>query len=313
MTPSPPVPGTQDVNWFDHPPVIVLSFNRPQYLAAVLDSLSRQVPQVDPRRIHLFQDGAVNAYSGIRYAEERDVQNCTTIFRDIFPQGTTHVSAANVGICENFIRAENFAFRTLNAPFAYFFEDDLVLSPRYIATMDVLRRDFASQPRIAYFNACGRYKETVDVQEANKFAIVDMGHVWGFALRQAHWKAMQPMMSQYFKLVVGRDYRQRPNAGIRALFREWKYDKEATSQDSAKDIVTNALNCWRASTYVCLARYIGEQGTHSTPEHFAKLRFADTQMFDGELPASFVVTDGQLETAVADKRKAWQVVRPDSQ
>ncbi len=308
MTPSPPVPATQDVNWFDQPPLIVLSFNRPQYLAAVLDSLSRQVPQVDPRRIHLFQDGAVNAYSGIRYAEEGEVRKCVTVFRDIFPQGTTHVSAANVGICENFIHAENFAFVTLNAPFTYFFEDDLVLSQRYIATMDLLRRGFAGETRIAYFNACGRYQESVVAQEANKSAIVDMGHMWGFALRQAHWKAMQPMMSRYLKLVVGRDYRQRPNDDIRALFREWKYDKEATSQDSAKDIVTNALNCWRASTYVCLARYIGEQGTHSTPEHFAERRFADTQIFDGELPASFVVNDGQVDAAVAAKRKAWQIL-----
>jgi hypothetical protein len=312
MTPSPPIPATLDVGWSNQPPLVVLSFNRPQYLEAVLDSLSKQVPQVDPRRIHLFQDGAVNAYSGIRYADEEEVRKCLTIFRDIFPHGATHVATANVGICENFARAENFVFKALNAPFAYFFEDDLVLSQRYISTMDVLRRDFENKPRIAYFNACGRYKESVDVQEANKSAVVDMGHIWGFALRQAHWKAMQPMMSQYLKLVVGRDYRQRPNAEIRDLFREWKYDKEATSQDSAKDIVTNALNCWRASTYVCLARYIGELGTHSTPEHFAELRFADTQIFDGELPASFAVNDGQVDAAVAAKRESWQVL-PDSQ
>jgi hypothetical protein len=62
----------------------------------------------------------------------------------------------NIGICENFLRAEQFAFMTLKAPVAYFFEVDLVLSPHYLSALDVLRRALCGR-RVGYFSACGSF------------------------------------------------------------------------------------------------------------------------------------------------------------
>ncbi|HEU4825046.1 MAG TPA: hypothetical protein VFS85_01120, partial [Dongiaceae bacterium] len=102
--------------------------------------MQRQRPGIDPDRIHLFQDGAVNRYSGVRYADDSAIEACVRLFREVFPRGHVHASVPNIGTCENFLRAERFAFVTLKAPVAYFFEDDLVLSPHYVSALDVLRR-----------------------------------------------------------------------------------------------------------------------------------------------------------------------------
>ena len=103
----------QAVDYRQAPPIILLSLNRPAYLEQVLESLRNQVPEIDERRIHLFQDGTVNAYSGIKKAEDWDVVECVTMFQKLFPKGRAHVSRKNIGICENFLRAEKFAFLTL--------------------------------------------------------------------------------------------------------------------------------------------------------------------------------------------------------
>ena len=281
------------------PPVIVLSFNRPHYLQPVLESLRKQHPEIDENRVHLFQDGAVNAYSGIRKAEDREIADCVALFLDLFPHGHLHVSERNIGICENFLRAERYAFLTLRARVAYFFEDDLVLSENYISTLDVLRRSFSTEPRIPYFNACGSYRSSVEDQQKNSGKVMQMSHTWGFALKRSHWNDMQPLLAPYYKMVCGQDYRRRPHDAIRAFYRKWRVSMKATSQDAAKVLATHVLGRWRASTYVCLARYIGVQGTHSTPAFYAEKGFADTTVFDQSLPRRFVVRKAEIDAAIS--------------
>jgi hypothetical protein len=307
------------------PPVIVFSFNRPQYFQPVLESLRRQVPEIDANRVHLFQDGAVNAYSGVRYAQDGEIAQCIELFRDLFPRGHLHVSERNIGICENFLRAEHFAFLSLKAPVAYFFEDDMVVSEHYLAALDALRRSFAAEPRIPYFNAFGSFKSSIEDQRNNSKTLKAMSHLWGFGLKRSHWHDMQPRLAPYYNMVCGRDYRRRPNKAIRVLFRNWGVPSRATSQDAAKANVTHLLGRWRASTYVCLARYIGEQGTHGTSDFYADRGFADTIVFDQTPPERFVIRQAEIDavlsakddmyrrrlrnTGLFDKWKAWLKVR----
>src|SRR5262245_31156811 len=103
-------------------PILVLSFNRPHYLSPVLEALAAQAG-LAAERVHLFQDGAVNAYSGRVAARREDVDACVALFRRRFPGGHVHLAPANIGIAENFLRAERFAFEELGAECAYFFED----------------------------------------------------------------------------------------------------------------------------------------------------------------------------------------------
>ena len=178
-----------------------------------------------------------------------------------------------------------------------------------MATLDVLRRSFDSESRIGYFNAIGRYQTSLATQEKNKNCIVKMGNIWGFALRRSHWTDMQPVLEPYYKLVRGQDYRRRPHKQIRDLFQTWGFSKRETSQDSAKDIATNILGCCRVSTFFCLANYIGEKGTHSTAEHFAYKGYANTQIYQGDIPSSFTMTPAAIDLQVALVKEAWQLKR----
>mgnify|MGYP001000854193 CR=1 FL=1 len=151
------------------PPIAVISFNRPAYLRQLLASLAAQQPAVAQRRVHVFQDGAVNRYSGIRYADEGEIAASLAAFREFFPHGHVHASPDNIGITENVFRAEKMLFEELRAPVGYFFEDDLVLSPHYVAALDLMRRAFARFDRIVYYNANGAYGASLEQQRQARF------------------------------------------------------------------------------------------------------------------------------------------------
>src|SRR5579875_1959877 len=120
-------------------PVAVMSFNRPEFLRPVLLSLKAQrADGLEGREIHLFQDGARNRYSRMSYAREADIEASLACFREIFPDGTVHYSGDNVGIAENFGTAEEYFFLERGFDCAYFFEDDMVLSPAYLTMMQAL-------------------------------------------------------------------------------------------------------------------------------------------------------------------------------
>jgi hypothetical protein len=250
------------------PPVLILSFNRPHYLRQVLEGLA---DGLEAERAHLFQDGAVNAYSGRVAAQQEDVDACVALFRRQFPGGRVHPSSANIGIAENFLRAERFAFEELGAECAYFFEDDLVPAPAYLAVMDRLFRAVRNEDRIAYFAAYGDHHASLARQRAAPRALATLGHHWAFGLKRSHWRAMEPLLAPYH-----------------------------ASQDNVKAFVTTCLGRARINTVACFGRYIGETGAHFTPERYAAMGFGGTRLFDGRAPRSFPTpTSAEIERSVA--------------
>ena len=263
------------------PPIAVISFNRPDYLGQLLASLAAQQPAIRPRRVHFFQDGAVNRYSGIRYAEDADIAASLALFREFFPRGHVHASPDNIGITENILRAETLFFEELRAPVGYFFEDDLVLSPHYIAALDLMRRALARFDRIVYFNANGAHRASLEQQRSNARKLMFMGHFTAFALKRSHWLRLQPFLADYHRLVTGRDERVNPREEARALFRSWRKSQTHphTSHDSAKDFLTHLMRRWCASCCPAFSRSIGVWGTHVTPSRFRELGFDETVIY----------------------------------
>ncbi len=57
-----------------YPPIAVMSFNRPDYLRQVLESLAAQKgADIEAREVFLFQDGWRNPHSGRVCAEASDI------------------------------------------------------------------------------------------------------------------------------------------------------------------------------------------------------------------------------------------------
>lgn len=260
-----------------HPPIAVMSFDRPDYLRQVLLSLRQQQgAAIEDREVFLFQDNWRNPHSGRVCAEEAKIAACIETFREIFPRGHVWAAPANLGVAENFLRAETTFFREMDAECGYFFEDDLVLTPRYLATMDALREAAAPSGRVGYFACYGHLQASAEEQLKRATLLRRIGHLWGFGLFRSHWEAMQPVMAEYYELTLGRDYKDRPSAEILRRYRGRGILAGVSSQDDVKKAVTYFLGRVGLNTQIVNGLYIGEQGLHSNAASFERGGYART-------------------------------------
>src|SRR3990167_2550361 len=76
--------------------ISIRGFNRPEYLKQCLDSLAENTDlDVD---FYFFQDGAVNPFSGIRYATDKEIKASLRVFQNCnLSHKTIYQSPVNLG------------------------------------------------------------------------------------------------------------------------------------------------------------------------------------------------------------------------
>jgi hypothetical protein len=286
-------------------PIFIMSFDRPDYLEQVLSSLQNQRDaDIENRRIVLFQDGAVNAYSGKRHARDDAIEACIARTAAIFPQATILASDRNLGVAWNFDRAERVAFEQMVVPAAIFLEDDLVLGEYYIATLDLLLEKFADDERVGYVAAYGDHRAPLAEQRSKRARLILQEHNWGFAVYRRQWLRMRRHILQYLECLRGVDYRDRDRAAIEELYASWGFGCPAVSQDAAKTIACCINNVVKINTYVCGGRYIGEHGLHMNSHLFVERGYDKTEPYP-EKVETFQDLDAELYQELLHRQRAW--------
>jgi len=290
---------------FHRSPIAVMAFNRADYLEQVVGSLMAQRGcDIERRSIFLFQDGAKSAFGHSIHATQESIDASIATFNRLAPGGTIMAAPANLGVALNFDRAERFFYEYLETPTAIFLEDDMVLSDRYIATLDQLVDDYRDDPRVGYLAAYGDHRLSLDEQRADPSQLAVMHHLWGFASFRRQWLSMRPWMQQYLRHVAEIDYRDRDHAAIEALFASWGFGCPATSQDAAKTMACILTGSVKVNTRVVLGRYIGEFGLHATATLFEERGYRRTTMFTDPLPKLEPLTES-VYRVIADAMLVW--------
>ncbi|MFC0388339.1 glycosyltransferase family protein [Muricoccus vinaceus] len=252
-------------------PVVLFAFKRPDYLARVCASLLRQDGiMLDPRRVFLLQDGPVSPRSGLRYAEDAEIQASVAAFRTHFPRGEVLASPDNLGISVNIRRGETLAFETLDRDCAYFFEDDLELGPDYLRIMEELRALSDQDPRIGYF-AC--YGDHAAMPPGPAAHLLMLQHHWAFGLKREPWRRLREWLAPYDRILEGADYAFRDDVAIFRWMESLPVAGGFSSQDAVKTLGCNALGIARVMTDVCFARYIGAEGASFSAAKFREMGY----------------------------------------
>ena len=281
-------------------PIAILSFDRPGYLAQVLSSLKPQL--VPGQRVILFQDGAWNSWSERWKGDPAAVAACIARFHATLPDQEVRAAPVNLGIALNYERAESYVFEALGASEALFLEDDLCLSPNYLAVIARLLAFARADSRIAYVSAYGDLFADPAAQRADADGLLPMHENWGAAMTRAAWLAERPFRRAYLSLVSDCDYSFRDHEAIRDFYRARGWDVRVTSQDAARWVAAVERRAVRMTTRACHARYIGETGEHSTPEQYARSGFARTVPWSDAPPVLGPPTEGHIASWLAAER-----------
>lgn len=185
-------------------PIAIMSYNRPDYLVQVLESLKAQKKSnLLGRRIALFQDGWLSLSSGKSRVDPSVSAKCIDIFHEIFPNGEIFAGEINLGSTLNYDRAERFIFETCGASAGIFLEDDLVLGPVYITVLEKLIDRAIKDERIGYVSAFGNWKLSTGDQLKRARKLRPLYLLWGFGLTKQHWLKCRPYIEQYLELIRG--------------------------------------------------------------------------------------------------------------
>jgi hypothetical protein len=268
------------------PPIAIISFNRPHFLAQLVDSLQAQTA-LNGRPVFLFQDNAVSPFSGIRYAADEDIAACVAIFRARFPDSRVFLAPHNLGIARNILRAEEFLFAELGTEIAYFLEDDMVLSPHYLTMMDRISAWVERTDRVGYFSAYGALTMPLERQRQEASTMRRLAYHWAFGLTRRHWSELREWLEPYYRLCNGRDYSARQHLEILSHYQSMGMPLIGASQDVVKKLGTYALGRVALNTMACFGKSIGVVGLHFDQTKFERGGFTRTELYPEPVELNF--------------------------
>lgn len=263
----------------------IISFNRPHLLRRLIASLEQQT--VGGAEYTLWQDGAVNPWSDVRYAADETIAACVQAFEASALGGRIVRRDANCGTGLHQRGATDMMAAVYER--VLMVEDDVVLSPHWLRLAALLFDDLEARPDLFGFSP--GYRKLCGLEEVDdNLARVVYGspHWWCVGFLSDRWHRIRPHLDGYYALIERRDYRQRDNDTIRALYREKGWDGSATSQDGGKDMAIACEGMRRATLAVNRAIGTGRRGVHFTERRFQALGF------DNQRPYVFA-SDAELE------------------
>ena len=267
-------------------PIAMMSFDRPDYLEAVIQTLVRQRGYRNwSPRFYLFQDGARGGSTGIDYADPAQMKASVAVFRKYFPEGEVVDSPFNLGVAHNFDRAERLFFVDNDFECAVFLEDDMLLQPHYMEVLTELVEIALANPHIGLVSAYGlRNDMTIEDQHRLSRELCLMNeHNWAFGITRDCWKRRNEIVTRYLEIIDGLEYRDRKekHPEINALLRSFGRGGKGylSSQDSIKNMACEVLGLHRVSTHTNNARYIGRKGLHMTEERFFERGYHRTVLY----------------------------------
>ena len=261
----------------------IIAFNRPDYFNQTLSSLCEQNLSKFGARLHVWIDG----YNG-SLDEQRGVPNRTGEVVELatthLPNALIHRHSDNLGIAAIYDRAEKFSCLNSAAPYILFFEDDLVLGPRYLEALEILMDWALDIPDVAIVTAHGYSHEYLGLAKRHLSFSAGLRYahsLWAFAVKAEHLKERQPFIDGYLSLMNGRRYQNRDHKTIIEYFHSCGATFiSGTSQDYAKHAALWLFEKCALTTSFRLSRYIGQEGQHSDPALFQALGYGDGDLQD---------------------------------
>lgn len=294
--------------------IAISSGKRPNCLKQCLKSLERNLSR-GKADIYVYQDGAINFSSGIRYIEDEVIEENVQIFRDSkLPNKFLRRYTCNIGAGLQRL----YQWTTLfNEGYEYVIhlDDDIVVSKYYIRTMLKLFKQFQDRIDIGMIQTQLREQSLrgvpqATVKEAKKIANqVQYGYSlrWEQGLWKRSWEAIKPYMGKVMRIFEGFDYKLlADDVPDLRLIRAMLID---TYGGYYVDLITE--NCliregfMGLSTRVNRHRVVESEGAYVFPGNTWKSRgFDKITLFDIPPPRKFRIVNNRLCIAIRTLKRA---------
>ena len=248
----------------------IVCWNRPKYFQQLITSLEANRISLDRVDCHLFVDGNMCMFTNIKMTDDKLIEECIDIWnKALLPQKQLHKRFNNASVAIH--QFEMMQYMTSIYDHVIFLEDDVVVSPNFVAIMKNVLRSYHNNKDV--FSVSPGFKLLCDkkyLDESSNKMVFTEGHFWTEAIWSHKWKKIVPKMKEYINIVERKPYISRDSKRIIALFTAGGRTMPASSQDNAKDWAISRTKMRRVRLVVNRATSIGEKGIHSTKEKLLK-------------------------------------------
>jgi len=191
--------------------ISIRNLKRANYLQRCLDSLSANT-DLDGVDFFFIQDGAVNPYSGIRYAEDKEIDKCIKIFEKAdLPNKTIFVKDHNTGTAIH----KELQLDKLFPKYEYVImaDNDLIFNRHYIKTIKILFEQFKNDKRAGMLQTSFKhegynFQGETEAEELKDEVTYGFSHRWEQGFWRESAEKIKPLMKPFFNLIRGVDFRE---------------------------------------------------------------------------------------------------------
>ena len=250
--------------------VAIIAFQRPALLRQLLQSLERQTC-LENASFHQFQEGAVSVFDGQPRAPESVIRDSVQVFlQSSLPRKQLHTRPTQVGTAIHQYGAVSWMVKQYER--VLILEEDVIVSPHYLRLAGILFEQIRDRSDIYGFSL-GFRKMCLAEHAQDHLAEMRYGtpHWWDIGFWASSWAKILPHFLEYYALVRGVDYRNRPSDAIRTLYEAKGWHQQATSQDGGKDMAVHAAGMKRIVAVVNRGVSTGAKGEHFRPAEFHRM------------------------------------------
>lgn len=202
-------PNSSKEMFFFQTPILLITFNRPDYTRRVLEA----VLAVNPMDLYIFQDGA-------REGNEGDLGKCSAVRQviddlteTIQPRVHTYYSEKNLGCGRGPLTAISWFFQ--NVEQGIIFEDDCIPHHDFFPYCEELLEKYKNDRRISFIGGCN-FEDKGKEKDGYSYGFCSGHHeTWGWAT----WRRSWLLMDYTLKGVSKKDFKNILNHYIRT----WKH------------------------------------------------------------------------------------------
>ena len=270
--------------------------------------------------LYVFQDGLQKRHQNTLADYEAIKDLCLAHL----PESQFQRQPQNIGTALQFAYVEQQMFATTKetdsetdgqgkgCDFCILLEDDFVLAPGYLQTMESLYQRFAKDERIATISVhSSSYKLPQEVQKEHKHTYKVMTHDWGAGVFKRTWQKRLPAMKSYYKLLGNLPFEQRNNLLIQDWMSSMGFVKGSTSQDTIKACVDSGLQTLRITPFVNQGTYIGVEGMHWNASIYDAAGYGQTLNFEGSYGQAPELSEQDFELLLAMQCQSY-LAEPNS-
>jgi len=191
--------------------ISIRTLKRKDYLRRCLDSLSANT-DLDGVDFFFIQDGAVNPYSGIRYAEDSEIEACLDVYdKADLPNKTIFVKDHNTGTAIHKELQLDKLFPKYE--YAVMADNDLVFNKHYIKTLKVLFKQFKDDKNAGMLQTSFRhdghnFQSREWAEELKDTVTYGFSHRWEQGFWRDSAEKIKPLMRPFFDLIRNVDFRE---------------------------------------------------------------------------------------------------------